>query len=131
MKQSTFFGSLTGISIILILFLSWLNTFPQFEHARLFTWAVLTFFILLTLGIYFAGKHLAVAKDKNAFSSMIFFVMIFKMMLCVFFVFTFVKIMEPPNRFFLIPFFLIYFVYTTFEVVLMTKLGKVNLKTNE
>ena len=111
MKQSTFFGSLIGISTVLILLLSWINTFPQFENARLFTWGVLAFFILLTLGIYFAGKHLAVSKDKNSFSILIFFVMIFKMMLCVIFVFSFVKIMQPTDRFFLIPFFLIYFVY--------------------
>ena len=131
MKQSTFFGSLVGISTVLILLLSWITTFPQFENARLFTWGVLSFFILLTLGIYFAGKHLAVAKDKNSFSNMIFFVMIFKMLLCVLFVFTFVKVMKPTDRFFLIPFFLIYFVYTIFEVVLMTRLGKINLTTNE
>lgn len=131
MKQSKFFGILISISTVLAAFFLWLNRFPQFSVSQYFTWGILAFFILLTLAIYYVGKQLAVSNDKYAYNRLILLVVMTKMMLCVLFVVVYIKEMEPTNKFFLIPFFLIYFVYTIFEVVIMTKLGHTKLSTND
>lgn len=70
----------------------------------------------------------AVSKDKNAFTSLIIGFTFAKLLLTVALVLVYKKIANPEGALFLVPFFLIYIVFTIFETVFMTKLGKIKAR---
>lgn len=124
MRQKVFIKYLFTISLISGICLLYLNALEAFKEAALFNWGIWLFFILLTTAIYSVGKKLSASKDINAYTRMIFSFMVLKMFLCIIFVLAFYKLQNPSKKTFLIPFFLIYLTFTSFEVIIMSRLGK-------
>ena len=124
MNQRKFFIQLAVLSLGVSLILFLLHLIPFFQSDQLLSWSSWVFFILFTVIVYFAAYKAALSENLHTFSSIIIAVVIGKMLFTVLIIVVYVKLMEPDSRFFLIPFFVVYFAFTIFEVHFMTKLGK-------
>lgn len=89
-----------------------------------FSWLSLAFFILFSALMYFFGWQTSTSSDRNAFTRTVIGFMALKMFFSVILVATYVKLNEPDSKFFLIPFIIVYLVFTSFETYFMSRLGK-------
>lgn len=115
-------GFCSFLSIVLILLL--LNTNPVFNAHQGLYWMSIFIFIVLTVLGYFFGLKTANSDNKFDFSNLFIIITMIKVFV---FLITFVGynlLFEPSNKLFIIPFFIIYMIFTTFEVKLLTKIGK-------
>ena len=111
--------TLTGIALFL------LHLFPPFLPYKLVSFLGLLFFAALTTGIYFPAAKAANSSDRNAFTRLVMIFSFVKMIMTVVVVFFYHRYLKPADSFFLVPFFLTYIVFTAFETMFMSKLGKI------
>ena len=126
MNKPDFFKTLASISTGLALVLFLMSFISLFKGHQIFSWISLGFFLFFTIGVYFLAERAAHSPNLNNFSSVIFGVIFMKMAFIVIMVLIYKKIMDPVSPWFLVPFFLIYVVFTIFEVYFMTKLARIN-----
>ncbi len=124
MNSKQFYTKLGAVTLFSSLLVFLLNFNVLIQNAQVLSWATISFFVILSVGIFVMGSIIAKQKNKNTFTSVILFVMITKMFLCILLVAIYSKVQKPTDNYFLIPFFSIYLIYTIFEVHLMTRLGK-------
>ena len=74
--------------------------------------------------MFFTGRSSAQSDNKNTFTSTVLGFTAGKMLLAIMIVFAYIKLAEPADRFFVIPFFAVYFIFTAFETYFMMKLGR-------
>ena len=86
--------------------------------------AVLSFFCLICIGLYFAGRSAAASANKHAFSTVVTASVFGKMALSIAFLFVYKAVAQPENAWFVGIFLFIYAAYTIFEVWFMTKLAR-------
>ena len=101
-----------------------LHSFPLFQPYWDLSILSLAFYILLSIFMFILGKKTAGNKNVNDFSQVVFGSIIGKMLLTVVLVVVYFKLKQPDNQHFLLPFFLIYLVFTAFETSFMMKLSK-------
>ena len=128
MNRRRFFFQLVMITLGVFGVLLLLRFVPLFAPHFLFAVISLGVFFLLSAVMYFFAVRAAVSKDKNAFTRLIMGFSFAKMLPVIILVVVYKKIQNPEDGFFLIPFFLIYVVFTIFETVFMTKLGKIKAR---
>ena len=124
MARRSFFSQLAGLSFVVAILLVVFNFVPLFKADMPVAWISWLFFILFTIGVFFTSESAALSPNPHTFTSVIMGVVIGKMFFPVLIIFMYVKLMSPESRYFLIPFFVIYFSFTIFELLFMTKLGK-------
>jgi hypothetical protein len=125
MATKSFFLYLLLVSAGAALLLVGLHTFapPAQPHGK-FALATIGLFILVCIGLFFAGKSAAHSKNKYAFTNLVSVSVFGKMVLAVGWLFLYQKIAQPANEWFVGIFLLCYVVYTVFEVWFMTKLAR-------
>ncbi|NET36444.1 MAG: hypothetical protein F6K19_31185 [Cyanothece sp. SIO1E1] len=84
----------------------------------------LIFFTVLSIIVFHLGLRMVQSRNKNDFSRLVLGFTGFKMMLSVAVVFIYQSVVEPTDRWFVIPFLLIYVVYTIFETYFLMRLGR-------
>lgn len=84
----------------------------------------LIFFNLLSIVVFHLGLRMIKSRNKNDFSRLVLGFTGFKMMLSIAVVFIYQSVAEPTDRWFVIPFLLIYVVYTIFETYFLMRLGR-------
>jgi len=124
MKLNQFLIQLGVVTLLAAVLVFGLNYHPDMMSAERLSWAAILSFFLLTILVFFLSTYAAKQENKNIFTSVAFLIMMTKMLLCILMVAVYVKTCQPTSNFFLIPFFCIYIIYTTFEVYVMTRLGK-------
>jgi len=124
MNTSRFFIFLALLTLFISLAIPGMNKLLSIQEDNLLSWWSVIFFFLFNCGVFFLANKTIQSKDKNAFTRLIIGVMGVKMMLAVVLVFIYVKTMNPQSKYFIIPFILIYIIYTAFETYFMTKLSK-------
>lgn len=120
-KFITQLGFCSFLSIVLILLL---NTIPVFNTDQILYWISLVIFIIINIIGYFFGLKTANSSNKFDFSNLFIIITMLKVFV---FLFTFVAynlLLEPSNKLYILPFFMLYMIFTTFEVRLLTKIGK-------
>ena len=123
MTARKFLIQLSIFSLIMLVIVSCLGFIPKlasYHGFGIFCWII---FIVLSLGLFFIGQKAAVAKNKFAFSNLVISTMIVKLFLGFTLSILYYQLMEPPNKFFIIPLFVVYLGYTGFETYFMMKLG--------
>ncbi len=90
--------------------------------------AVAGYSILFFL-IFMKGLALSTHQNKNKFTNLIILSILLKILTSFILIFVFYKLYSPQSPDFLIPFFVVYIIYTTFGVNFLSKLGK--LKKDE
>jgi hypothetical protein len=108
-----------------------INTFPQFADVQPIAWISLAIFVLLSVVMYYAGRRAAFSDNKHDFTNVSLGVTIGKIFIAILFILGYNQLMQPDSRFFIIPFFLMYLIYTIFETYIMMKLGRLNTPTDQ
>ena len=125
METRTFFLWLLAISAVTAALLVLLHiSVSQVKVHALFAVGSVALFILICIGLFFAGRSAARGRDKYAFNSLISISVFGKMVLALGFLFGYQKIVKPENKWFVGIFLLCYVVYTVFEVWFMSRLAK-------
>lgn len=92
-------------------------------HAELAAGAV-TLFVLICIGLFFAGKNAAQSSNKHAFTSLVSASVFGKMVVSVVFLLIYQKMAKPQNEWFVGIFLAAYVIFTAFEVWFMTRLAR-------
>ncbi len=103
-----------------------LNQLENLQSHSSFSWLFLAFFTVLSIGMYFAGKKAAGSKNKNDFTSVALGFTIAKLFCVVLIVFFYNKIVQPESNLFILPFLVIYVIFTIYETYFMMQLGKMH-----
>ncbi|MBI1225116.1 MAG: hypothetical protein GC192_07735 [Bacteroidetes bacterium] len=128
MSNRRFFSQLLITTLLTGIVLVFIHIFQPFAPYKMLSLVSLIFFTALTAGIYFAAAKAALSKDKNAFTRLVMLFTFVKMFLTGALIIGYHRIFNPADNYFLIPFFLTYIVFTTFETIFMSKLGKVKAR---
>jgi hypothetical protein len=131
MDNSIFYKQLTFISIpsAIALYLVHQGTVLQ-PHAPL-AWISLAFFIGLSIFMYFVGKKAALSENKNNFTNAFLIFLMLKLFLCASLMIGYLKMTAPDTKLFVLPFFVLYIIYTTFEVFFLIRLGQLQTKSKD
>lgn len=109
------YANLAGAVIFGILCLLW----PLYKYIYMAIFG-LAFFSLMALIIYLLGENALKNPRSGAFLSIIVINTFMKLLACFAFVFIYVKIRQPEDRLFLIPFFLFYLVFVIMETYFLS-----------
>ena len=129
MSQRSFFTQLftiTSFFVVLALFSSHLPTIGAYSNVF---WMSIVFFFLLSIVMFFLGKKAAVSKNKYAFTNINIGFTGGKLFLSTILLVIYYKIASPEDNFFIVPFFIVYLVYTAFETNFMLKLSRPSNKS--
>ena len=128
MTGRRFFTQLLLLTALTGGILFFLQIFTIFHPGKWLGITGLAFFALLSLSMYHFAAKAAISKDKNAFTRLIMVFTFVKLLLSVSIVVVYSKTIQPEGKFFILPFFLVYLIYTIFETGFMTKLGKIKAR---
>lgn len=127
MSTPQFFTHLGITILITALALLGLSAIPQIAPYQLFGWLSLMGFVLLTIMMFFAGSKAAASENKNNFTSTVLGFTMGKMFLSIIIIFAYQQLALPADKFFIAPFFTVYFLFTAFETYFMMKLGRTGI----
>lgn len=128
MQNKTFFTNLALVTAGVVFLLAvTLYGVPQTQAHAGFTVAIVLLFVLIGIGLFFAGKSAAGSSSKLAFNNLVSMSVFGKMLVAVAVLFVYQQVYEPANQWFVGIFLLVYVVYTVFEVWFMTRLAKSGL----
>ena len=125
MTDKAFFTRLAGITAgtaVLLIFL--LMVLPEARVHKPFAVASVLLFVLVSIGLFYAGRSTATSTSKVAFTNLVSASVFGKMVLAVAVLFIYQQSAQPANQWFVGIFLLVYVVYTIFEVWFMTRLAK-------
>lgn len=126
MSQQQFFLQLGIVTAITAAIVYVLNGMEKVQGHDGLAWGSLVLFVLLTLGMYFAGRRAAMSDNKNDFSNTVLGFTVGKLFLALIIIFTYIQLTEPEGKFFILPFFSVYLIYTIFETYFMMRLGRMS-----
>jgi hypothetical protein len=86
--------------------------------------SILTF-IIISLGLFFYGKKMARSENKYAFNHLITASVLGKIVISMVILMIYFKGFSPENRLFVVPFLIVYAIFTIFETSFLTKLSKI------
>lgn len=125
MTDKVFFTRLATITASTIVLLAlFLLILPAAQVHKTFAGAAVLLFVLVSIGLFYAGRSTAASSSKLAFTNLVSASVFGKMLLAVAALFVYQQSAQPTNQWFVGIFLLVYVVYTVFEVWFMTKLAK-------
>jgi hypothetical protein len=124
MTARIFFLQTSLITLATIALLFGLSFYPPFSPFFGFGLICLFFFVALSIIMYITGSRAAVSPQQGFFTQLILVFTIVKMFLSIIVVFVYFKVAKPGSSWFLLPFFLVYLIYTIFESYFMIRIGK-------
>jgi len=116
-----FFITISIAGVITLLMMQWTPLKPYLDFAVI----CFSFFTALTLIVFIAGDALVKQSNKMLFSYFAMFIILFKLLAAIGIVWGYNSIIQPANKHYVILFIVLYFVFTIFEVKILTKLSKV------
>ena len=124
MDTKDFFMQLLLLSLGIGVGFIFLNRIPQLQaHAGL-SWLSLSLFVGLSLLMFYVGKRTALSENKNDFTNVVLGFTVGKMFLSILVIYLYFRLAQPEGKWFILPFFIVYFLFTAFETYFMMKLGK-------
>jgi uncharacterized membrane protein YjjP (DUF1212 family) len=124
MKHQDFFRQITLISLLLGLALWGLYQLEVLQPYQLLGWISMAYFFSISLLIYLVSQGMVKNANPNAFIRMVMGFVLFKLMLSVAVVVVYFEKTAPSSKYFILPFFLVYLVYTIFETYFLMKISK-------
>jgi hypothetical protein len=123
-QHKKFISQLGFCSLISVVVILLLNTQSVFNAHQILYWISIFIFIIISVISYLFGLKTANSTNKFDFGNLFIIITILKLFI---FLLTFVAyklLFEPSDKLFILPFFIIYIIFTTFEVRLLMKIGK-------
>lgn len=114
--------SLTVGFTFLITFL--LLNYETFEKYKWFSYLSLTIFTLFNIFLFTLAYFSVSSKNSYTFITIVMASIFLKILLAFGIIFYFVKMYEPTDSFYLIPFGIMYVVFSSFEIYYMQKMAK-------
>ena len=125
MKRIQFLASLLVVSLGALSCLWMLDRFlPQSDALSLFAFLSLGIFIALVGFAYFVGVRAARSKSNMRFIQFTMGMVVLKMFVCVAMIVIYVQEFAPESKLFVLPFLLLYLIFTIFEVYILLKVAK-------
>lgn len=125
MDSKIFFKWLAVVTLGTAAALAGLHFFvPEAQTHWKFAVASVVLFVLVCIGLFFAGVNSARSKSKAAFINLVSGSVFGKMVLAIAFLFVYQRTAKPENEWFVGIFLLSYVVYTGFEIWFMTRLAR-------
>ena len=124
MTNRAFFLQLLGVTAVCAVVLLALFQVTALKPYQPLGWISLGGFFLLSILMFFVGRSSAASANKNNFTNTVLLFTMGKMFFAVMIVYAYLMLAEPADKFFIVPFFAVYFLYTGFETYFMMKLGK-------
>lgn len=130
MLNKKFWQQLGWLTLCTLLLVAALHAFPGLRpHWPLSALSILLFTGLSVL-IFFFGKRAATATNKHLFTNLVMGFTLVKMLFSGFIIVAYTLLAAPGNKLFVLPFFLVYSIYTAFEVYIMVKLARYTEKAS-
>jgi len=126
-KQFIYQLSIISLFIIALIYLAGLYSNDWASNSRLGYFSII-FFVLLLIITFLIAQKSSQSSNKQLFTGIILLSVLSKLFLSIGLVFWYHKIFHPSGPLFLVPFFLVYIIYTIFESRFMIKLGKDDAK---
>ena len=89
-----------------------------------FAFISLALFMGLTLAMFLIGKITVKSDNKTLFTGTVLGFTFAKMLLSILIVIGYHQIGNPPSKLFIIPFFIVYLIFTIFETYIMMQIGQ-------
>ena len=125
MSEKYFYLQLAAVTLLAAAAVYLINTLPQLQAHQLVGWISLGLFFFITILMFLFGKQAALSDNKHTFTNVFLGFTTGKIFLIVLFVFGYSRVTEPETKFFILPFFSMYLIYTIFETYVMMKLGRI------
>jgi len=120
MNTGKFVKYLLGVTVITLIVLAALNLVLPITPFLDFVIITLVLFILFTVLVFFLGQKTSKGKSGNLFLYIIMINIFFKLLGSFALVFLYVELKSPESKMFIIPFLIIYFVFTIFETYFLS-----------
>lgn len=125
MTNTNFYKQLGIVTLITVLLVVGINQIlPIIGRHQVLSWVSITFFSLFCWALFYVGIRTAKSNNKNLFGQVFLVATFFKMLLSILVLVVYAIATKPGNLTFVFPFLGIYIIYTTYEVIFMTKLAK-------
>lgn len=123
MTPAKFLIQLSIVSVLVLIVLMVLHTYAIFAPYQSLSWISWGFFILFSLVLFVLGTKGGNSSNPHLFGQIFLVATGIKMLISVTIILIYFLTTKPDNQYFVLPFFMIYLIYTSFEVYFMTKLG--------
>ena len=128
MNWKPFLIQLTLVTVATAILLYVMHRFiSALQQDTLLSWISLAGMVGLSFLMFLFGRRAAMSDNKHTFTNVIVGFVIGKMGFCLAVVMAYNELMQPQTKFFLLPFFIIYAVYTMYECYFMIRLGKMQI----
>jgi hypothetical protein len=117
------FGITFGVAFLLVLISYFIKVLAPYIGLSI---AGFVFFNLLTLVIYIFAKRSLKSSNKYLFNNLVILNVMVKMFVSVGIIISFQRISQPSDNWYVVPFLVLYLIYTIFETYMLTKLAKIN-----
>lgn len=125
MNLANFIKSLlTAIVVSVIAYFGLISFFPSFTYTDLTIIAIAMFSAISVMIFYLANRAIK-SDNKYSFLNIVVMNLFIKIMLSFIVVVTYVKMTNPEDKWYLIPFTMIYLIFTIFETYFLSKAAKV------
>ena len=123
MKNNSFWKYLGFISIITALSLVVIYQFEVFQTDILLSIVGLIFMMVTTAGLYLLSQKAIASTNKMAFIQLVMGNVLFKLVFIITIVAVYFKFVNPESKLFVLPFMIIYFIFTVFETAFIYKIA--------
>lgn len=125
MTPTNFYKQLGLVTLTTIIAVVGINQLlPIIGQHHVLSWVSITFFSLFCWALFYIGLRTTKSTNKNLFGQVFLVATFFKMLLSILVLVVYAIATKPDNLTFVFPFLGIYIIYTTYEVIFMTKLAK-------
>lgn len=131
MTQRTFLTQLSGVSLLVALLLSAFyipDGLKPYWGLGVAGWGLFT---VVTCLMFFLGKRTVHSRNPNDFTRVVLGTMAFKMLLTITLAFIYYQLVRPTSKYAVVPFLLVYVVFTVYETYLLTVLGAPEKNAND
>jgi hypothetical protein len=127
MQQNSFYKQLLIIFLALTSIQYLISyTIPELSQFQNLFWICQFFFVALSILSFYGGKYFVHQKSKNTFSTFLMGLIMFRLLCSVAIIIGYFNIVKPTSKLFLLPFFVVYLVYSIYEVYFLSKIGREN-----
>ena len=125
MSKERFYLQLSALTLLAAITVYLLNTLPQLRGHELLGWVSLGLFFIITVLMFHFGDRAARSDNKHSFTNVFLGFTTGKLFLIMLLLFGYSRTVNPDTKFFILPFFSMYLIYTIFETYVLIKLGRI------
>ncbi len=123
MNNNPFWKYFGFISILVVIFLVTIYQFESFKADIILSIIGFLYMALATSGFYLLTLKALKSTNKMAFIQLVMFNVIFKIVGFMIIAAVYFKLAHPKQKYFILPFLIIYFIYTIFETIFIYNLS--------